>query len=281
MPASLLALAASACWGTSDFLAGFESRRSSVWAAALVGQVVAALGSLALAAAVAPEAPGAGTFAVLVAGGLSSAVGVIAGYRALVLTKMSVAAPIFAGAAVVPVLWGVAGGDRPGPVQWVGVAAALIGIAWISRGSSGTAGGPQAVSRSGVAFAVVTALGMGGMLVALDGGATGDPYWPVTIVRCSAALAIAAFVALARPRLSMRRAAAPVLVVVGLLILVANAAFAAASSMADLSVVAVLGWLGPAVIVFWARVRLREHLRPAQWAAAGLILVGVVCLAGF
>jgi len=281
VPASLLALTASLCWGTSDFLAGFESRRSSVWAVALVGQVVAAVGSLVLAATVAPEAPGAGTLAVLVAGGLSSAVGVIAGYRAMVLTKMSVAAPIFAGAAVVPVLWGVAGGDRPGPVQWAGVVAALAGIAWISRGSSGTAGGPQLVSRSGVALAVLAALGIGGMLVALDGGATGDPYWPVTVVRCSATLAIVAFVLLARPRVRLRRAAGPVLLLVGLLILVANAAFAAASSMADLSVVAVLGWLGPAVIVFWARVALHEHLRPAQWAAAGLVLAGVVCLAGF
>ncbi len=59
----------------------------------------------------------------------------------------------------------------------------------------------------------------------------------------------------------------------------ANAAFAAATTMADLSVVGVLGWLGPAVIIVWARVLLHERLRPVQWLAAAMVLAGVVCLA--
>ena len=70
----------------------------------------------------------------------------------------------------------------------------------------------------------------------------------------------------------------PLLVVVGLLILAANAAFASTTTMGNLSVVGVLGWLGPAVIVMWAGLLLREHLRPAQWLAAALVLAGVVCL---
>lgn len=279
MLASLLALLASFSWGTSDFLAGVESRRSTAWGVALIGQIVAATGSLVLAAVLAPALPAAGAVALLALGGLSSAVGVIAAYRALATTKMSVVAPILAGAAVVPVLWGVAGGERPGGLQTVGVIATLSGIAWISRGDPKVAGETQAVERAGVLLAVAAAVGMGGMLVALDSGGSGDPYWPVTVVRCSATLCIAAFVIVTRPQLRLRRPAVPLLLVVGLLILAANAAFAAATTRADLSVVAVLGWLGPAVIIVWARALLHERLRPVQWLAAVLVLAGVVCLA--
>ena len=279
MLASLLALLASFSWGTSDFLAGVETRRSSAWGVAVVGQIVAAAGALVLAAALAPAPPGAGTIAVLVLGGASSAVGVIAGYRALAVTKMSVVAPILAGAAVVPVLWGIAGGERPGSLQVVGVVAAVLGVVLISRGDSRATEGERAVDRAGVLLAVVAALGIGGMLVALDSGGTGDPYWPVTVVRCAATLCIVAFVIATRPPLRLRRSAAPLLLLIGGLILVANASFAIATTRADLSIIGVLGWLGPAVIIVWARVLLHERLRPLQWVAAGLVLGGVVCLA--
>ncbi|RPI30432.1 MAG: EamA family transporter, partial [Actinomycetota bacterium] len=178
MLASLLALLASFSWGTSDFLDGVETRRSSAWGVAVVGQMVAAAGALVLAAVLAPAPPGAATIAVLVVGGASSAVGVIAGYRALAVTKMSVVAPILAGAAVVPVLWGIASGERPGSLQPAGVVAAVLGVALISRGDSRATAGERAVNRTGVLLAVVASLCVGGMLVALDSGGTGDPYWP-------------------------------------------------------------------------------------------------------
>ena len=59
----------------------------------------------------------------------------------------------------------------------------------------------------------------------------------------------------------------------------ANTLFAGATAVGDLSVVAVLGWLSPAVTVLLARLVLHERLRPLQWAAAVTVLAGVVCLA--
>ena len=280
MLASLLALLASVSWGTSDFLAGLESRRSTAWAVSLAGQSVAALGSLLLLVALAPPVPPVGVLAVLMLGGLSSAVGVYTGYRALALAKMGVVAPILAAASVVPVLWGLAGGERPGMLQAAGIVATLAGLAVISRPEGVTPGESRARDdRAGVLLALVAAMGMGFMLVALDHGGDADPYWSVAAVRCSAALGIAAFAGCLRVKLGLRRPAVPRLVVVGLLILAANALFTIATTSGDLSVVGVLGWLGPAVIVFWARVVLHERLRPAQWLAAALVLAGVICLA--
>lgn len=279
MLASLLALVASLSWGTSDFLAGMESRRATAWGVALTGQIVAALGSLALLLMLAPPRPDAAVLTVWILGGVSSAVGVVAGYRAMTVTKMSVVAPIYAGAAVVPVLWGLAGGETPGVLQLAGVVATLLGIALISRPGPEAPGERLPVNRAGVLLAVAAAVGIGLMLVALDYGAATDRDWAVAAVRCSATVCIGISIGVTRPTVTIRRAAIPLLVVVGALILVANAAFAAASARADLSVIAVLGWLGPAVIIVWARVLLREHLRPAQWLAAALVLVGVICLA--
>ena len=278
MLGGLLAFLASLCWGTSDFLAGLEARRSTAWGVALIGQTVAALGALAVLAVLGPAAPGAGVVAVLVFGGLSSAVGVFAAYRAFAVTKMSVVAPILAAAAVVPVLWGLASGETTGALQLIGIVATLLGIALISRPGPEAPGERLPVNRAGVLLALASAVGLGLMLVALDYGAAADRYWSVAVVRCSAALCIGVSLGATRPALRLRRTAVPLLVVVGLLILAANAAFASATTMGNLSVVGVLGWLGPAVIVMWAGLLLREHLRPAQWLAAALVLAGVVCL---
>ena len=279
MFAGLLALLASLSWGTSDFLAGVESRRASAWGVALVGQAVAAVGSLVVLVVLAPAAPSTGIIVVLVLGGVSSATGVFAAYRALAITKMSVVAPIYAGAAVVPVVWGLARAQLPDVLQAVGIVATLIGIVVISRPGPEAPGEGLPVTRAGVLLAVTAAVALGLMLVALDYGAAADRSWAVAVVRCTATLCIAGVVVATRPPLRLRRPAAPLLLVVGLLILAANALFAAATTMATLSVVGVLGWLGPAVTVLWARAVLHERMRPLQWAAAVLVLVGVVCLA--
>ena len=117
------------------------------------------------------------------------------------------------------------------------------------------------------------------MLVTMDYGADADPYWAVAGMRVSAAVWTVLWVAAARPALRLRRRSVPLLVLIGLMIVTANTLFATATTRADLSVVAVLGWLSPAVTIFCARVVLHEHLRPVQWLAAAAVLTGVVCLA--
>ena len=52
MPAAALALLASFTWGSSNFIAGLESRRRSVWTVTAVSQVAAAVGAGAVLAGV-------------------------------------------------------------------------------------------------------------------------------------------------------------------------------------------------------------------------------------
>jgi drug/metabolite transporter (DMT)-like permease len=276
MLAAALALLASLSWGTSDFLAGLQARRSTAWTAALGGQVVAALALIALLVVVAPARPSLGAMAAPLAGGAVGGIGVVLQYRALALVDMSVVSPIVAGAALVPVLWGTAIGERPGALQIVGIAMTLAGIVLISRRAPGALA--TAVDRTGVLVAAAAAVAFGLFLVALKYGGEADPLWTVTVARTAAVLMLLGVAGAKRPAIRLRRGALPALVVVGLLIVAANLLFTSATTLGYLSIVGVLGWLNPAVTMGWARVVLHERLRPLQIGAAVLVFAGIVCL---
>jgi drug/metabolite transporter (DMT)-like permease len=278
MLAAVLALLGSLTWGTSDFLASLQSRRYSPWAVMLFGTAAAGLASLVLLVVLSPPAPSAATALVLVGGGACSAFSGLAYFHAVTFTKISVMSPILAGAAVVPVLWGLVRGEQPATLQLVGIVFTIAGIVVISRPGPSAPDDALPVTVKGVALTVLSAVLAGVMLVTFDYGAQSDPTWTVAVVRCSAAIWTGVWVAGVRPGLRVTRRAVPLLAAIGVMIVAANVFFTSATTMADLSVVAVLGWLSPAVVILWARVVLHERLRPAQWGAAAAVLAGVVCL---
>jgi drug/metabolite transporter (DMT)-like permease len=81
----------------------------------LVGMGTASLAVLLTVILLHRPAPSMTTLSILALGGVLTATAAFAFYRCLTFTKMSVAAPIGAGAAVVPVLWGLAHGEHPHP----------------------------------------------------------------------------------------------------------------------------------------------------------------------
>lgn len=278
MTAAVLALLASLSWGTSDFLAGLESRRSTAWTAALGGQIVAAVALLLLLAVTAPARPTLAALAAPAVGGVVGAFGVVLGYKALALADMSVVSPIIAGAALVPVTWGIVTGERPGAVQLLGIAVTLLGIVLISRASPTDADTTRDRGRAGIVAAVGCALTLGLFLVALDHGGEAGPLYAVTVARTTAVVTLAAVAVVARPAIRLRRRAAPALLLVGLLIVVANLLFTSATTYGYLSIVGVLGWLNPAVTMAWAATVLGERLRPLQLGAAVLVFCGIVLI---
>jgi drug/metabolite transporter (DMT)-like permease len=276
--AAVLALLASLSWGTSDFLAGVQSRRSTAWTAALGGQLVAALSLIGLLIVVAPGRPSLGALAPPLVGGAIGGVGVLLQYRALALADMTVVSPIIAAAALVPVLWGIGAGERPGALRLFGMALTIVGIVLISRRTPGDAGTSRHTDSRGIVVAMGAAVCFGLFLVALDYGGRADPYWTVAVTRTAALLTLAAAAGIGRPAVRLRRDAVPALLVIGLLIAAANILFTSATTIGYLSIVAVLGWLNPAITIMWARALLHEHLRPLQIGAAVLVFAGIVFL---
>lgn len=270
---SAAALAASLLWGTADFLAGRAGRRVPSAMVAFVGQ---AAGLMLLALVLLARGADSGAIPAGAAAGALGVVGVLTLYQALALGPMSIVAPICATGTIVPMIYGVvAEGDRPDPLQWVGVAAALIGVILASTEASGEhlPAGLRERSRRGVKLAVLAAVVIGFTLVCLGKAADHDALTGVTVAR-AVTVPVLGLVVLRR-HASTPLKSLPGLAAIGLLDTGANAAFAFATTGGALTLVAMLGGLFPVVTVGLAYFLLHERLRPLQRAGVILALAGI------
>ena len=275
MPAALLALGASLAYGTSDFLAGVESRRRSVWSVTAVSQPTALLVAGVFVLLNWRSPGGLDSFLVPFLGGIAGGCAIVVYYLALAQGTMGVVAPIVSACAIVPVVVGLAGGERASPVQYAGMALALGGIVLCSRSEARGNGG---VGLRSVLFAVLAAVGFGAMMVGLSATAHQDVSWTVFAGRLGSATAVYSYLVVRRPLLDVPLRVVPTLAAVGVLGVVANVLFTLATTVGYLSTVAVLATLSPVVIAVYARLFAGERLTRAQLVAAPVVLAGVVCL---
>src|SRR3954453_22271690 len=122
-----LALAASLCWGLGDFIGGSKSRGLPGLVVLVCSQLVglAWIGGVALISQ--DPVPDAREMALAAASAVAGTAGLVCFFRAIAIGKMSLVVPIAATAAAVPVVGGIATGDRPSGLQLVGMAVALGG----------------------------------------------------------------------------------------------------------------------------------------------------------
>jgi drug/metabolite transporter (DMT)-like permease len=275
----VLALASSFAWGTSDFLAGLQSRRRPVLIVLAASQLVG-LALLAVLVAVrgVPPPPAEQFVVAAVLAGLGGMLGLGCLYAGLASGAMSVVAPISATSGVVPLVYGLMLGERPGPVQIAGVGLALLGVVLVSQqpGEPGSKGGRLA---SGVGLAVLAALGFGLFYVALREAGRADLLWALLVHRATTSTLSLLLVAVRVRSVQLTVGDAAPLVAVGILDVGANALYAMASTLGMVSLVSVLASLYPAVTVVLARVLLRERMAPAQAAGAVAALGGVALIA--
>ena len=272
--AVVLGLAVALSYGTADFFGGLASKRSPTAGVVLFSQLLGLAAILAISVLTADVAPGR-DLALGAAAGLLGCCGLVALYRGLASGRMSVVAPITAaGAAIVPVVWGLATGERPSPPAWVGVVLAIVAIVLVSRpaeddGEQATAGVPIAIA-AGAAFGIVFVLL----------GETSDDagLWPLVAGRAASTTAMLIVAAVTQMALRPHPADARTIAGAGVFDVTANALYLVASRRGLLSLVAVLSSLYPAATVVLARVVLGERIGPMQRiglvaAAAGVVLI--------
>jgi drug/metabolite transporter (DMT)-like permease len=278
MTAVVLAFASSVSWGVADFVGGLKSRALPVLSVLLVAQVTGLVLLTAFVAIRAEAAPG-GDFAVFAAlSALAGIAGLAAFYRALAIGNMGVVAPISACAAVVPLVVGVATGDRPGALQGVGLALALAGVVLASREEVVGEHSGRGTAR-GTGLAVVSALGFGFFFLAIDRASDGDVAWAMLVNRVTGVSLLVAVALVLRRAVRPPRSHAPALVGVGILDTAANGMYAVAATKGLVSVVSVLGSLYPITTVALAAAVLHE--RPHRLARVGVAtaLGGVALIA--
>ena len=192
---------------------------------------------------------------------------------------MSVISPISAsGAAVLPVIVGVATGERPEALQFAGMAAALVGVILATRAPESADG--TGSSREALVLAGLAATGFGLFFIGMDTAVEeAGPYWSLLVARLTACAALGAVLLALRPRLAFNRAALPSLALIGLLDVGANAFFALGTDTGLLSVVSVLASLYPVATVILARALLQERLVRVQTVGVVVALTGVALIA--
>ena len=279
MLAVALGLSSSLFWGLGDFLGGLQSRRVRVLAVLLVSQA-SGLAAIAIGIAIArPDAPPLADLWPAAAAGLAGAIALSAVYRALAIGTMSIVAPISATGAAVPVIVGIAGGDRPAALQLAGIVAAVVGVVLASRELDEPHPEGHVPERTSIALALVAALGFGTFFVGMDAGADASVPWALLANRIASVSAVLLVVAAARiPLPGSPRRLAP-LVLIGLLDAGANGLYAWGTTEGLVSVVAVLGSLYPVATVLLARLVLGERVRRVQEVGIVAALAGVVLIA--
>jgi drug/metabolite transporter (DMT)-like permease len=273
--ALLLGLSASLSWGVADFFGGIASRRGRVAATVAMLHLI---GSLALAAVLLIRMQGPPPLhemALGLAAGCGGGLGLMAFYRGLAIGAMGLVAPISALGVVIPVGWGIANGERPGPVVVAGLVLALVAGVLVSLTG-------DAHSRRGVGHAALAAVGFGLFFAFLAPAAETDALWATGAARCASVPIVIALALIVGRTLKpgggdgqMR-----LIVTAGLLDVSANALYAMATQRGLTSVVAVLGSLYPVATAVMARIFLNERLTRPQILGAAAALVGIALIAG-
>jgi drug/metabolite transporter (DMT)-like permease len=217
-----------------------------------------------------------------VAAGLVGPVGMLAFYKALALGPMGVVSPLVSLSIAVPVAVGLVLGERPGLVQFAGIAVAVVGV--VLAGGPHFRGAP--VQRQAVLLTLVAAFGFGAVmaLIAEASSTLTGLFLALFVQRVTNVVTggTALYAAVRRGSVAPPKIAwesLPALAFVGLADVAANGTYSLAAQRGPVTVAAVLASLCPVVTALAARGFLSERLRRIQAAGAGLALVGTVLLA--
>lgn len=289
---AIAALASSLLWGTSDYCGGrattrFGALRVLTWSQ-LATTVTMWLIALALVAAGVAELD-ARTILIGALGGVAGVIGLIALYRALATGPMVLVPPIAASGVALPVVVGLAQGSMPSALALGGLACAVVGVVLAAYAApdpaAGASGGAQRLAPATFGLCLIAAAGFALVFVALD-AAAGDSVSTAIIATAGVRLGSLATVLIAAVALridprggGVTPKSVAMFAGIGAIDTSANLAFAIASTIGRLEVVAVLGSLYPAVTSGMAAALLGERVALRQLVGVVLTIGGIVLLA--
>jgi drug/metabolite transporter (DMT)-like permease len=277
----LLALVSAVLYGSADFFGGLTARRANTIATVFWSQFA----GLVLLVLVLPFLP-----ATTVSSrdwiwgftaGLSGGIGVAFLYRALAVGTMAVVAPTTAViAAMIPVLFAFAIGERLRPLTFAGVGLALFAIFLVSRpaSSQSDANKTRPGFPPGFGLALLSGVSVGIFFLSLARTSMSAGMWPLVAARISSISLFGVIAVAAKRTLRMDRTATGTATLGGALDMAANAVYMTAARVGPLSIVVTLASLYPASTVLLARWILREHLSRTQIAGIVCALVAVVLI---
>lgn len=312
MLTAVLGLVGAFVYGSADFLGGIAARRIS----ALKVTAIGALSGLVLLLVALPFLGGEWSAAAVGWGALSGVTGAVAIsllYACLAIGPMSILSPLTAlMSAIVPMTWGLLGGEQFAPIGYVALGLALVAVVLVGFVPEKGAVRP---SLRGILMAVGSGTMIGAFLIIIDQTPDSSGLVPLVLnrgVNGAIMLVVIALVAL-RARRASRVARAdqtgadqaradqtrdalgagsphptlgagwlpglPFALACGALDTVANIVMLIGLRLGDLAAFSVLIALYPAGTIVLAAIVLRERIAPVQWAGLALAIAAAGMLA--
>jgi drug/metabolite transporter (DMT)-like permease len=273
----LLALGTALCYGVSNFIGPQIARNLPTMSVIIAGQTVALLVSATVVVAHGEGAPGATEVGAGLLAGLGNAGGLALFYLAAASGPLSIITPIGATGAAVPVLIGLASGERLSALGAAGIVLAMGGVVLAAR-TVGASDQEAADLRRTVLLSVASAACFGVFLWALAPASESGIFWGVMMSRISLVASLVGGALLMRRALRVPAADVPKVALPGILLFSGTLMYAAATQEGLLSVVSVIATLFPVVTVTLAFVFLHERPSRVQWTGIAAALAGVVLL---
>jgi uncharacterized membrane protein len=274
---ALLAVASALLVGGADFIGGFLSRSVAAVRVAAVAQVAGLVLAVPAAVVVDAERVTTADAAYAVGSGMAVGLGLVCFYTAMTRGLISVVAPVTAViGALVPVLYALGGGERPGGAAMTGIALAIVAIGLVSLGPVGPA--QAAATRDVLPLAIAAGVLFGLFYVCLARVDEDAGLWPVAISRLTSAALLVVLAIVMTRGVAVGRAAAPWVGAIAVLEVAAAVAVLLALQRGPVSVASVLASLYPVTTTFLAALVLRERLRGRQLAGVALALVAVALI---
>ncbi len=272
-PFFMLAAASSALFGAADFTGGVAARRAHApLVTAFSGLSAAALLLIGM-----PFTHGAPVGADLTWGafaGICGAIGATLIYKSIALGPVAVASPVFClvGLAV-PVVFGLAVGERPSLLAWSGVGLAVLSIPLVSMAPDSAAPVTRAHVRRTLLVAGAAGIVTGCFLIAMARihGAAG--LWPLILARVTGMAALFAWLVIGRGPLLPPAGIRLTALGAGVLDSAGNLTYWIAVQSVPIALAATLVSLAPATTVLLARFVHGEKWSVPQRVGLALALV--------
>ncbi len=281
--AVLLGLAASVSFSCADFFGGVAARRSNAWLTVLANQAVGLVPLTVYLLLLLDSGPTQRDVLLSVAAGLASVAGLTLLFGGFAVGRMAVVAPVSAGVGgVVPILWGLLQGERPGPIALLGAAVTLTAAVVLARTEApvgdAAAEGPGD-DRKATLMAVGAGLAFGVILICFSETTEAAGLWPPMIAHFVSIPTLVLWLVLTGRSLVAPPEARRSMLASGFFDATAIALLLVALRQDLVSLVAPAANLYPAGTAILAALVLGEHLRRAQVLALGAAMVGLVMLA--
>ena len=259
--------------GSADFFGGIASKRSNPFSVAAWSQW-AGVPVIFVAAVVVGSDVISRDVLLGLAAGAGSGVGVLALYRGFSVGAIGVVAPLAATfAAMLPIIVGLATGERPSGVVGVSLVLGLVSVVMV-----GYVPGTARLSMMGLVHGLVSGAGFAAMIIAYSSTSDDSGLTPAVAGRLAAAMIdTLAAVAIRAPR-KVSRDAVTSTILAGVLAGVGMGFFVTASQQGDLILVGVAIALFPAVTVVLAALFLHERLGKSQWFGILLAVLAVATI---